>query len=188
MFRNRWVIWEKALFWKLRHLTWPHAGVGGFFRPEVAKVLVGTQEHERVLAVTSIGYAAERQSVEERLMTGFGLTHRRRPLSDLFTGLEESNWPSWIKATLEAARLAPSVVNRQPWRFHVETDSIAVSVNRGHWEFGLSKRLCCGIAMLHIEVAAMIHVKRGKWEFLEPPQVARFVTEDNKRVYSEVKG
>lgn len=150
--------------------------VGGFFRPEVAKVLAGTRENERVLAVTPVGYAAERQSVEERLMTGFGLTHRRRPLSGLVTGLEALNWPSWV----EAARLAPSAVNRQPWRFHVEPDSIAVSVNRSGREFGLSKRLCCGIAMLHIEVAAMTHGRHGKWEFLEPPQVARFVTENNR--------
>jgi nitroreductase len=153
--------------------------VGGFFRPEVVRLFTEIKEHERVLAVTPIGYAAEKLSIEERLMTGFGLTHHRRPLKDLVTGLEESVWPPWIKAALEAARLAPSAVNRQPWRFHVETNSITVSVNRFALEFGLSKRLCCGIAMLHIEVAALADGRHGKWEFLEHPQVARFVVDGN---------
>ncbi len=148
--------------------------VAGFFRPKVAASLVGTSERERVLAVTPIGYATKRQSVEEQLMTGFGFTHRRRPLSGLVTGLGESELPEWIRIALEAARLAPSAVNRQPWRFHVEPDSITVSVNNLGREFGLSKRLCCGIAMLHIEVATLNCGRRGKWEFLEAPQVARF--------------
>jgi hypothetical protein len=34
--------------------------------------------------------------------------------------------------------------------------------------------LDCGIAMLHIEVAALNAGMKGKWEFLKSPQVARF--------------
>jgi len=129
--------------------------VAGFFRPNVVASLTRIDKGERVLAVTPIGYAIKRQALEERLMTGFGLTHRRRALSDLVTGLLESEWPQWIRAALEAARLAPSAVNRQPWRFHIEPHSITVSVNTLSREYGLSKRLCCGIAMLHIEVTAL---------------------------------
>ena len=137
-------------------------------------------EGERVLAVTPISYPKKRHSLEERLMTGFGLTHRRRPLSGLVTGLHESAWPQWIELALEAARLAPSAVNRQPWRFNVETDSITVSVNTLRREYGLSKSLCCGIAMLHIEIAALTCGTRGNWEFLDQPQVARFTIEGHK--------
>ena len=113
-------------------------------------------------------------------MTGFGLTHRRRPLSGLVSGLRESEWPRWVKLALEAARLAPSAVNRQPWRFNVEPNSITVSVNTVGREYGLSKRLCCGIAMLHIEVAALTCGTKGSWKFLEPPLVARFESESSK--------
>ncbi len=148
--------------------------VGGFFRPKVVASLIGISENERVLAVTPIGYATERQTQEERLMTGFGLTHRRKALSRIATGLQKSEWTDWIKAALEAARLAPSAVNRQPWKIHVEPDSITVSVNRRVPNFNVSRRLDCGIAMLHIEVAALSYGIKGKWEFLKPPQVARF--------------
>jgi len=150
--------------------------VAGFFRPDVVASLTRIDEAERVLAVTPIGYATQRHTLEERVMTGFGLTHRRRALSGLVTGLDESKWPKWIRVAIEAARLAPSAVNRQPWRFNIEPDSITVSVNTPRREYGLSKRLCCGIAMLHIEIAALTCGTRGKWEFLNPPQVARFIT------------
>jgi len=38
----------------------------------------------------------------------------------------------------------------------------------------VSKQLDCGIAMLHIEVAALNCGIRGNWQFLKAPQVARF--------------
>ncbi|MDD4239700.1 MAG: nitroreductase family protein [Desulfotomaculaceae bacterium] len=153
--------------------------VGGFFRPEVAANLVGTYRGERVLAVTPVGYAKNNISLEERIMTGFGRTHRRKPLSDLVSGLDESKWPTWIQKSLEAARLAPSAVNRQPWRFEVAEQSITVSVDNQKDKYGISKRLDCGIAMLHIELGAMISGVSGKWEFLVPPKVARFIINPN---------
>ncbi|MFC1977055.1 nitroreductase family protein [Chloroflexota bacterium] len=150
--------------------------VGGFFNRETVNSLIEIHQHETVLAVTPIGYAKNKPTFEEKLMTGFGLTHRRKPLSDLVIGLEESEWPKWMKASLEAARLAPSAVNRQPWRFIAEENSITIAVNNSSLkrESVMSKRLCCGIAMLHIEVAAMNLGINGKWEFLNPPGVARF--------------
>ena len=153
--------------------------VAGFFRRNVAESLIKIGINERVMAITPIGYAPKRPSLEERLMTGFGLTHKRKKLSELVTGLDESEWPKWIRVSLEAARLAPSAVNRQPWRFHIEPDSITVSVGAMKREYGISKRLCCGIAMLHIEIAALNCGVKGNWKFLERPQVAKF-TADNK--------
>jgi hypothetical protein len=150
--------------------------VGGslFFRRGVAESIVGAGENERVFAVTPVGYAAKELSVAERAQTAFGMFHRRKPLSELVGGLGEREWPSWIKAALEAARLAPSAINRQPWRFYVEQNSITVSVDSSLLEWGISKRLDCGIAMLHIEVAALDSGVRGRWEFLKAPEVARF--------------
>ncbi|PJB50126.1 MAG: hypothetical protein CO103_03285 [Chloroflexi bacterium CG_4_9_14_3_um_filter_45_9] len=101
-------------------------------------------------------------------------THQRKRLSSLVTGLRETEWPGWIRAALEAARLAPSAMNRQPWSFYIERNNITVSVSRPGMEFSVAKRLDCGIAMLHMEVAALSYGIRGEWEFLKAPQVARF--------------
>lgn len=147
--------------------------VGGFFRPEVAAPLAGARENERVLAVTPVGYAQEDVTLEEKLMTGFGRTHNRHPLSHLTTGLAEQDWPEWARASLQAARLAPSAVNRQPWGFHVEPRSITVYVRTTGPEFDISKRLDCGISMLHIELGALSCGISVEWELLEHPQVAR---------------
>jgi hypothetical protein len=148
--------------------------VAGFFRPESVASLIEIGNRERVLAVTPVGYARRFESLEEKLMTGFGRTHKRLSISKLVNGMEIVKWSEWARAALEGARLAPSAVNRQPWGFNVEDDGITVFVRTSGPEFNISKRLDCGIAMLHIEVAALNCGVRGDWQFLKAPQVARF--------------
>jgi nitroreductase len=148
--------------------------VGGFFRPGTVAELLDIGRGEKILGVTPVGYAVENETWEEKLMAGFGRNHERLPLSQLVTGLEQNLWPEWIRNMLEAARLSPSAINRQPWHFHVEPDAITVSVRTWGPQFTVSKRLDCGIAMLHLEVAALHSGVRGKWEFMEPPKVAYF--------------
>jgi nitroreductase len=150
--------------------------VAGFFKPENVASLVEIKSNERVLAVTPVGYARRFESLEEKSMTGFGRTHRRLPVSRLIGGLGQGALPEWVRASIQAARLAPSAVNRQPWGFDVEEDGMIVYVRTGGPEFSVSKRLDCGIAMLHIEVAAISCGVRGEWQFLKAPQVARFST------------
>jgi len=148
--------------------------VGKSFNHMFAASFATIMEHEQVFAVTPVGYAAEEASFEEKLLTGFGQTHKREPLTGMVSGLQETEWPEWIRASLLAARVAPSAVNRQPWRFLVESDSIKVSVDNVNDSYGISKRLDCGIAMLHIETTARVCDVVGKWELLDPPGVARF--------------
>ncbi len=149
--------------------------VGGFFSPKRAAAIAQVAPNERVLAVTPIGYAKEGSPLQERAMSRFGRNWQRRPLSDLVTGLKENDRPEWMKAALEAARLAPSAMNRQPWRFQVEKNTITVSADSAlNPTMVVSKRLDCGIAMLHIEIGALSSGVRGSWELLKSPQVARF--------------
>ncbi len=156
--------------------------VGGFFSPRRAAAMAQVTPNERVLAVTPIGYAREGSSLQERAMSRFGRNWRRRPLSDLVTGLKENERPDWMKAALEAARLAPSAMNRQPWRFQVGKNSITVSADSVvNPTMVVSKRLDCGIAMLHLEIGALASGVGGSWELLRTPQVARF------KVAAEVK-
>jgi nitroreductase len=148
--------------------------VGGFFRPEIAGSLVKVSNNERVLAVTPVGYAPESDSWEEKSMVRLARSRSRLPLSKLIRGLPREKWPDWVNICLEAARLAPSATNRQPWGFDVQQDSITVFVRTGGPEFSVSKRLDCGIAMLHLEVAAADSGCTGEWELLPSPHVARF--------------
>ena len=148
--------------------------VGKSFDQEIASSFAVIEKHERVFAVTPVGYATQETSFEERLLTGFGQTHKRKPLNELVSGTPQTEWPEWVRMSLKAARVAPSAVNRQPWRFLIGSDSITVSVADLNDSYGISKRLDCGIAMLHIEVASLVCGFVGKWDFFNPPDVARF--------------
>ncbi len=76
------------------------------------------QPKEEVLAISPpLGYAAEEYNFTETVLSVFGYHHRRKELADLCPDGMEETWPAWVKTGLEAARLAPSAVNRQPWRF-----------------------------------------------------------------------
>ncbi len=148
--------------------------VAGFFRREIVASLIEVSNKERVLAVTPVGYARESESWQEKLMTGFGRSRNRLALSKLVRGLPRKSWSDWVNISLEAARLAPSAVNRQPWSFDVQDDGITVFVRTTGPGINVSKRLDCGIAMLHLEVAALDSGCKGEWEFLPFPLVAKF--------------
>jgi nitroreductase len=148
--------------------------VGGSFRPEAVGPMVSLNGGERVFGVIPIGYGAGAWSFGEKLLSGFGRTHRRKSLPELVTDVHERDLPPWITAALEAGRLAPSAFNRQPWRFSTTPDSITISVDNNGRDHGVSRRLDCGIVMLHIELGALSQRATGKWQLLPEPQVARF--------------
>jgi nitroreductase len=145
--------------------------VGGFFRPEMVKHHIPLRENEKILSVTPIGYAVEKKGFSEKSLSAFARSHRRRPLDDLTDGpIPEP----WMEKAIGAARLAPSAVNRQPWRFRIQKNAVFVSTDSRRSASPISKRLDCGIAMLHLELGARTAGVNGKWEFLKPPEVARF--------------
>jgi len=143
--------------------------VGGFFKRESVVKQINIKDKEQILAITPIGYSKE----EADRVGNSSKKYRRKDLSGLIIskGDKEGNW---IAPILEAARVAPSAANRQPWRFAMNEDSITVSSNSKREGFGVSRRLDCGIAMLHLELGALVNGLKGSWEFLDYPEVARY--------------
>lgn len=148
--------------------------VGGFFKPETVAKQIKVDADEQVLAISPIGYAKQKYSLEEKILSGMAASHNRKSLDLLCTGLSESQRPEWMQTALEAARLAPSAVNRQPWRFSLTENSIKISLDNPKDSYNISKRLDCGIAMLHLEVGALYSGVQGHWEYLNAPDVAKF--------------
>jgi len=150
--------------------------VGGFFRPHLVARAIPLDAGEKVLAITPVGHASGRTTVEERTMKAILRAGRRLSLDRLATGMQPHRRPPWVRRALEAARPAPSAINRQPWRFTVQEDGIIVeTVLRGRGSGGVvNRRLDCGIAMLHLELGARAAGVRGRWEPLDPPRVARY--------------
>jgi len=151
--------------------------VGGFFYPEAVASQISIEKNERILAVTPVGIPQDSFSFQEKLMTGFGRMHKRKPLRDLMTGTPKYDW---IKTALEAARLAPSAVNRQPWRFILGDSSISVSLDKNRDTYKIARRLDCGIAMLHLELGARHAGIVGGWTF-PPDTIACFTANSSQK-------
>jgi len=135
---------------------------------------IGIAEYERVLAISPIGYRTDEPSRDDWVMRTLSRHHKREPIEKLCPGLKDEACPLWARDALEAAQLAPSAANRQPWRFLFTENSITISVNWYRDTHGISKRLDCGVAMLHVELGARHAGVEGSWELLEAPEVARF--------------
>ncbi len=148
--------------------------VAGMFKPEAVADHIKINTHEKVLAVSPIGFVKQEYTIQEKLMSGMASSKKRKDLNALLPESSPENLERWEKAAIEAARLAPSAVNRQPWRFVLGSNSIKISLDDPKNPYNISKRLDCGIAMLHLEIGAMYAGVKGSWEYLPDPDVAIF--------------
>jgi nitroreductase len=161
--------------------------VGGMFTEERIGDFLGLNKGERVIVLTPLGYpdtsfyGRVAHDVIELGAMNFG---RRKPLSQIAFGVE---WGSSLETedkelleALECARLAPSWVNSQPWRFLVTGKKIiAVADARGRYSSIRDGkhyyRLDAGIAMSHFFLAAKEMGWSGSWQVtgFDPAQVAK---------------
>lgn len=146
--------------------------VAGAFSAHASGRLAGVAPGERVFAVSPLGRARSSATVKERVLFGAARAKHRRTLDEIAPGCEA--WPAWARSAVVAARVAPSAMNRQPWRFRIEDGALVVAVG-GIDTPRTSRRLDCGIAMLHAEVGALAEGVGGRWELLAGHDVARFV-------------
>jgi nitroreductase len=136
--------------------------VSGFFDPRKAARLVDLSPGERIVAVSPVGYAIAVRTGTERVMEGVASSHNRMPLDQLAPGFDE--WPTWARAAVAAARIAPSATNRQPWRFRFEDGALVLCRNSRGDLPRTSKWLDVGIASLHVELAARDEGVSGTWQ------------------------
>lgn len=148
--------------------------VGGFFSERRVAQVVRLGAGERVYAVSPVGFAEPAGSVSERMLAGFAGAHRRKRTVEIAPGIARGSWPQWAVAAAETVRLAPSAMNRQPWRCRFEDGAFLLAKDNGFETPRVSKRLDIGIAMLHADLAARAHGVIGRWTDLPGLDVARF--------------
>jgi nitroreductase len=161
--------------------------VGGMFTEERIGAFLGLDKGERVIVLTPLGYpdtsfyGRVAHDVIELGAMNFG---RRKPLKQIAFG---SDWGSPLETegkelleALECARLAPSWVNAQPWRFLVTgKEIIAVADVKGRYSSVRDGkhyyRLDVGIAMSHFFLVAKEMGWSGSWRVtgFDPAQVAK---------------
>ena len=146
--------------------------VGGMFRASTAAKSLAPIPGEKVYAIIPLGYPASRPSFGHRVLKGLARSKNRKDLAAICSSLNHA--PPWVIAGLEAARLAPSAMNRQPWRFTIQDDRVILATDGGFDTPIVSKKLDCGIALLHFELGARNAGWQGRWEWLEDPGIAVF--------------
>ena len=151
--------------------------VAGMFDRKTAADLVPLKKGESVLAVTPVGHALDRKQFVERMMSVAVRSAARRQVEQIAPGLVREDspagaaWPAWAVTAVEAARLAPSGANKQPWRFRMQADALVLSgAEKTYWTAPIDY----GVAMLHVELGAMHEGVRGVWDRLAAPDVASF--------------
>ncbi len=172
----------QALILEATRLGFGTCWVTGTFRPETAAALTPLAPHERIAGISPVGYPLGSRTVAEHAFSVLLGSRKRLPFPILAPGHPEANWPEWACRAVEAARLAPSARNRQPWRFSWDGTSLVVCMDPealaadtpGAEAADAKCRLDCGIAMLHLELAALNDNVVGVWEELPSPCVARF--------------
>jgi len=142
--------------------------VAGTFDKVMARRIAGVEKGETLICVSPIGAVPDAFSLRERLVKGFSTKRNRKSLAELLLNPEElTAAPDWMKSALEAARIAPSGMNAQPWRFRLAPDAPAITASlqsRPH-----TTPVDLGITLAHIEIAALHAGVHGKWtEEAEP--------------------
>jgi len=151
--------------------------VGGFYDPRKAMRLAELAADERIVAISPVGFAPRSFSGTERTMRSVAGAHERKELSVIAPGVD--SWPEWAQAAAECVRIAPSAMNRQPWRLRMDRGSLEISRDNAFETPKVTKALDCGIGMLHAELGAFGAGVRGTWEDVEDGlAVARFTPTD----------
>ncbi len=154
----------------------PHVPADGVipFDKDMAGQLVGLDAGERVRAVSPLGYPVDQSPLGERVVRTFLKAAKRRPLEEVAPGMTSERWPAWAVGAAEAVRAAPSGGNRQPWTLRWEPGGLVLSMGgEPRWTAPMD----LGIAMLHMELAALHEGAKVRWELLDEPDVARLAPE-----------
>lgn len=156
--------------------------VGGFYKRSLVEQHLPLLAEEKVFGITPIGFSPDHYSTAEKLLVSVAKSKQRKDLSILCTGLPETEWKDWQRVALENARIAPSAVNRQPWRFEVDQSGILLTVDTEKETLkDITKRLDCGIALLHLEIGARSRGVDCTFEFLPAPKVAYLTSIQKKK-------
>ena len=149
---------------------------GTMDRPAFERAM-GLGTEEMMPCVSPLGYPAKRMSLREIAMRKGVRADTRAPFETLFfrngfdTPLtEEDSGP--LREMLEAVRLAPSAVNKQPWRLVVTDEAVHFYEKRSKGYVsdatGDLQKVDLGIAMCHFALAAEEQGLRLSFEQTDP--------------------
>ncbi|MBE6820749.1 MAG: nitroreductase [Ruminococcaceae bacterium] len=137
--------------------------LGGTMNRAAYEQAMELEEDEMMPCATPVGYTAKKMSLREIMMRKAIKADERLPFEDLFfdgsfdTPLTKEKAGKFAEP-LEMVRLAPSAVNKQPWRVVAADNSVHFYLKRSlgssHEEKPDMQKVDLGIALCHFALAA----------------------------------
>ena len=152
--------------------------LGGTFDRGAFSDAMGVRKDELFPIISPLGYAADRRSLMERIFRSRTDADRRKPWAELFFDgdfshpLREADAGA-LRTAFELMRLAPSAVNKQPWR-------VVREGSRFHFYEAVSlppsppidmQRIDLGIGICHFHLAALEAGINGHFSSM-PPKIS----------------
>ena len=137
--------------------------LGGTMNRNAFEEAMNLETDEMMPCASPIGYISKKMSVRETVMRKAVKADERLPFEELFydgtfeTPLTKDKAKE-CKIPLEMVRLAPSAVNKQPWRVVIKDDFVHFYLKRSKGFSGEQKldmqKIDIGIALCHFDLAA----------------------------------
>lgn len=168
--------------------------LGGTFNRSGFATAMNLKEGDLFPCISPIGYPAGKKSTIESLMRWVSKADQRKEWSELFFKQNFSQPLTKDDAgefafPLEMVRLAPSAVNKQPWRIVQDKDAyhfyLARSLKSDNEKVDL-QRVDMGIATCHFHMAVLEKELPGKFQKLAKPGIQS--PEQMQYIYSWIPG
>ena len=149
--------------------------IAGTFNRKAFEKAMEVGEGEVMPLATPVGYPAEKRSIREKALRRVVGADKRLPFGELFyendfTAPLSEAYDGRFRTALEMVRLAPSAVNKQPWRAVVCGDTVHFykksAKSLAHEELDI-QAVDMGIALAHFDLTLKEEGVFGK--FVEKP-------------------
>lgn len=139
--------------------------VAGTFKKSKLPREVVINSNEKLFCLISVGYKDEKKTdFAKKIMKS-----NRKPVDKLVLNYKNLlKVPEYVQKCIEYARIAPSAINRQPWKFRVYENEIEMLLDKGILRTSNlieTKKLDLGIALFHIAVVLNNYNKEFKISF-----------------------
>jgi hypothetical protein len=131
------------------------------------------KDAETLIAVSPLGYAIPKRRFKEHAIRQVLKADSRKDFSKLF--FDSSFDKPLVKGDddyskmLECVRLGPSASNKQPWRVIKQETKLHLYLERDKtYKYPMGQNIDMGIAMCHIELAAIELGISGSWQISNP--------------------
>lgn len=153
--------------------------LGGTFNRSGFAAAMNLKEGDLFPCISPVGYPAGKKRTLESVMRWVSKADQRNEWKELFFKQEFSQPLTKAEAgefafPLEMVRLAPSAVNKQPWRIVQDKDTyhfyLARTLKNDNGKIDL-QRVDIGIAACHFHLAVLEKGLPGKFQKLEKPDI-----------------